>query len=166
MQSFLSSCTPGLAGLDVSARRNIISIVGASTAAVLAGMLPVFPAQAGQLSPLDANYKMVSEGAPKCGTAYTELARRRRKIPIEEFSDGLEGLNLSSAIPDFQQELSEKKDLQSWHANKAGNGDEPVVGDRVAVHYDVKFRIYRGLGMVEEAVGTASQLSCGAAIYA
>mmetsp|Transcript_4698 Transcript_4698/g.12888 ORF Transcript_4698/g.12888 Transcript_4698/m.12888 type:complete len:93 (+) Transcript_4698:84-362(+) len=51
--------TDAAPSLDVSARRNIISIVGASTAAVLAGMLPVFPAQAGQLSPLDANYKMV-----------------------------------------------------------------------------------------------------------
>ncbi|KAF5841120.1 hypothetical protein DUNSADRAFT_14295 [Dunaliella salina] len=90
-----------------ASRRDILSLFGgAPSAAILSGILPG-TAKAGQLSPLDKNYKM-------------EMARRRRKIPIEEFSDGPEGLKYYDVV--------------------AGDGDEPVRGDRVAVHYDVKFR--------------------------
>eukprot|EP00195_Chlamydomonas_chlamydogama_P005727 CAMPEP_0202902694 /NCGR_PEP_ID=MMETSP1392-20130828/17006_1 /ASSEMBLY_ACC=CAM_ASM_000868 /TAXON_ID=225041 /ORGANISM="Chlamydomonas chlamydogama, Strain SAG 11-48b" /LENGTH=223 /DNA_ID=CAMNT_0049589501 /DNA_START=1 /DNA_END=672 /DNA_ORIENTATION=- len=49
-----------------------------------------------------------------------ELARRRRKIPESEFSDGPEGLKFYDIV--------------------AGSGAEAKVGARVAVHYDVKFR--------------------------
>ncbi len=50
-----------------------------------------------------------------------ELARRRRKIPIEEFSDGPQGLKYYDIV--------------------SGAGAEAKVGQRVAVHYDVSVHI-------------------------
>ncbi|KAG2454353.1 hypothetical protein HYH02_001378 [Chlamydomonas schloesseri] len=49
-----------------------------------------------------------------------ELARRRRKIPEEEFKEGPEGLK--------------------YYDITEGGGAEAKVGSRVAVHYDVKWR--------------------------
>lgn len=49
-----------------------------------------------------------------------ELARRRRKIPEEEFTLGPDGLKFYDIV--------------------AGGGAEAKVGARVAVHYDVKYR--------------------------
>lgn len=49
-----------------------------------------------------------------------ELARKRRKIPEEEFKDGLDGLKYYDLV--------------------VGAGAEPKKGDRVAIHFDVKFR--------------------------
>lgn len=49
-----------------------------------------------------------------------EMARRRKKIPIEDFEDGPSGIKLYDIIK--------------------GTGAEAAVGQRVAVHYDVKFR--------------------------
>lgn len=49
-----------------------------------------------------------------------ELARKRRKIPESEFSDGPEGLKYYDLV--------------------VGTGAEPRQGDRIAIHFDVKFR--------------------------
>lgn len=49
-----------------------------------------------------------------------ELARKRRKIPLEEYQDGPEGLKYYDIV--------------------VGGGAEARVGERVAIHYDVKWR--------------------------
>ncbi|GFR53057.1 hypothetical protein Agub_g15732 [Astrephomene gubernaculifera] len=89
-------------------RRGLLASSAAAAAAgvVLAGSLGVPAAQAfGTGDPL--NYKK-------------ELARRRRKIPEEEFTEGPMGLK----VYDIQE----------------GDGAEAQVGSRVAVHYDIKWR--------------------------
>lgn len=49
-----------------------------------------------------------------------ELARRRRKIPEEDFKDGPDGLKYYDVVD--------------------GDGPEAKLGQRIAVHYDVKYR--------------------------
>eukprot|EP00775_Hariotina_reticulata_P010263 gene10263-10422_t len=49
-----------------------------------------------------------------------ELANKRRKIPESEYKDGPEGLK--------------------YYDITVGSGAEAKVGERVAIHYDVKFR--------------------------
>lgn len=49
-----------------------------------------------------------------------ELRNRRKKIPIEDYQDGPDGLKYYDLIP--------------------GTGAEAKVGQRVAIHFDVKFR--------------------------
>ncbi|KAF6266824.1 hypothetical protein COO60DRAFT_15796 [Scenedesmus sp. NREL 46B-D3] len=49
-----------------------------------------------------------------------ELARKRRKIPLEDYSEGPQGLK--------------------YYDITMGSGAEAKVGERVAIHFDVKFR--------------------------
>lgn len=49
-----------------------------------------------------------------------ELARRRRKVPESEYKDGPQGLKIYDV--------------------EVGGGQEAKVGDRVAIHFDCKFR--------------------------
>ncbi|KXZ50717.1 hypothetical protein GPECTOR_15g401 [Gonium pectorale] len=85
-------------------RRELLA--GAIAAAVAGAVAQAPPANAlGTGDPL--NYKK-------------DLARRRRKIPEEEFKDGPLGLKYY----DFEE----------------GGGAEARVGSRVAVHYDIKYR--------------------------
>lgn len=57
---------------------------------------------------------------PSPSPAPQELARKRRKIPESEFKDGPDGLK--------------------YYDLTVGAGAEPKKGDRVAIHFDVKFR--------------------------
>ncbi|KAG2492345.1 hypothetical protein HYH03_009293 [Edaphochlamys debaryana] len=83
-------------------RRSLLA--GCAVIATTAADLPAF---ASGIDPLNGNYKK-------------ELARRRRKIPIEEFSDGPNGIKFYDIID--------------------GTGAEAQEGARVAIHFDVKFR--------------------------
>jgi hypothetical protein len=63
-----------------------------------------------------------------------ELARKRRKIPEEEFKDGLDGLKYYDLV--------------------VGAGAEPKKGDRVAIHFGGWLCCWSG---VPEAVGSRDQ---------
>lgn len=62
-----------------------------------------------------------------------ELARKRRKIPESDFKDGPDGLKLYDLV--------------------VGAGAEAKPGERVAIHYDVKFR--NGECLCQRAVATS-----------
>ncbi|KAI8477222.1 MAG: hypothetical protein J3K34DRAFT_398719 [Monoraphidium minutum] len=59
-----------------------------------------------------------------------DLTKRRRKIPESEYTDGPQGLKYYDLV--------------------AGTGAEPTVGQRVAIHFDVK---YRGVTLQTSRVG-------------
>lgn len=79
-------------------------------------VLALTAALAGQLS--NADVAAAITGNPL--EYKKELARKRRKIPESEFSDGPDGLKYYDIV--------------------VGSGAEPKLGDRVAIHFDVKFR--------------------------
>ncbi|WIA08928.1 hypothetical protein OEZ86_011517 [Tetradesmus obliquus] len=90
---------------DEATRRQVTLAAAAALSGLVQQMLVAQEAEAIGGNPLD--YKK-------------ELARKRRKIPLEEFSDGPQGLK--------------------FYDITVGDGAEAKVGERVAIHYDVKFR--------------------------
>jgi hypothetical protein len=66
-----------------------------------------------------------------------ELARKRRKIPEEEFKDGVDGLKYYDLV--------------------VGDGAEPKKGDRVAIHFGESMWCWSGM---LEAVGRRGQGCC------
>eukprot|EP00882_Tetradesmus_deserticola_P005410 GHRQ01005693.1.p1 GENE.GHRQ01005693.1~~GHRQ01005693.1.p1 ORF type:complete len:239 (+),score=53.13 GHRQ01005693.1:48-764(+) len=101
----LGSKTGPSSTADEATRRQVTLAAAAAMSGLVQQMLVAQKAEAIGGNPLD--YKK-------------ELARKRRKIPLEDYSEGPQGLK--------------------YYDITVGAGAEAKVGERVAIHYDVKFR--------------------------